>query len=100
MIVSGAESGEHQTEKQGCVSPLLGWAEICFWFDCEVETQQTHDDERQVGKNIQPMSNAQNGSLVGKVVVGLRLRNRLDKGHRGDGRQRWGHEKGPAAPGP
>ena len=81
MIVGRAESGEKKPHEEDAVKPFLtGVDELCTaGFPVQVQAGDASDREQEIGRDVPEVWNAKPASLVGKVMIGERLRNARDK---------------------
>lgn len=86
VVVGGAECSEEETEENEEVGPTLAKIEKCRDGGFGEEKNEAHcsrDGERKIGSNIAEVGNAEPGALVGKIVIGERLRDARDE-NKGD----------------
>ena len=82
VIVGRAESGEKKPHEEDAVKPFLtGVDELCTaGFLVQVrQAGDASDREQEIGRDVPEVWNAKPASLVGKVMIGERLRNARDK---------------------
>lgn len=77
MIVRRSESNSRHTEEKASPSQLLTSqteSEVIVWVKAEDETDESDNEEREVGDDVESIRNPEEGALIGEIVIGLRLR--------------------------
>ena len=81
MIVGRAEADQRHREEENLIRQRIGWAHerllrgIRGEAEHNAESPQPHQQKGQVGDHVQAMGDAQQGALIGELVIGGVLRN-------------------------
>ena len=98
MVVGRAEADQRHRKEEDLIRQRIGRTHerlllgVCGEAEHDAESPQSHQQKGQVGDHVQAMGNAQQGALIGELVIGEVLRNgRLQENDHPEGDRQVGN---------